>query len=871
MELFMYAARFVVGILVPMLAGCALPAERQPPPVAPVPMRPPVVFEAVGDAGSPAFRLQSRPETQFDAEGATFLLDPSRAAVRLTLAGGRPVPPVPLDRLPFTSSHFRGRDASAWRRGVSGFARLRYAAVYPGTDMVFHGRDGSLEVDFELEPLADPGRIAIRLDGVDAVAPSAAGDLVLHSGGSRLTLRRPVAWQDGPEGREDVPVAFRLSDNDGSVIRFDLGGYDRARALVIDPRVIYGTAIGGSGADVAYALHVDDAGRAYVVGDTRSADFPAAGGLQPEYGDRRSTDSLQGDAFVARLDPSATRIEWITFFGGSRLEETRGLAVGPLGQVCFGGWTMSSDLPTHRAVQAQLADGEIPADASGWDGGDTFVACLNEKGDELLFATYLGGREPDSLVGMAFDAGGELIVAGTTFSRDDPATPENEGLPRAGPAFQPASNGRPDAFVAAFRLDGGLRWVTHVGGREADFLNAMAIDASGRIWITGKTLSPDFPRRTQPISGNGDLLLAALSPDGTSVVQSLELGGNAEDAGTGIGFDAKGQVYVSGITRSSDFPGDRVRPGPPGVDWDVFLWIGTPDLQTLRVMAVGGSGHDKARAIAVAPDGGAYLLVDASNDFPLRPGCDFGALLVRIPPGWGYCFAPRARGRVMGEAIVARNGELTIAGGFIDHFGRPPDFLALLPEQYRGDFDAFVARSTERPRPLESRPDLAIRREGAPTFIGDNEYVTDPAWAPSASGAVARGETLVFDLQVQNDGRGAARPVLRASVTGVPLSVRYEASGEDITAAVTSGGWNVGPLGSGARRSVTISVRLPLATLVPRPSDIPPDLRDFDELIGPVRALLESTVWLTVSSQPGDSRPRDIVQAVVTRRPSIKP
>ncbi len=108
--------------------------------------------------------------------------------VSLSLVGGRAASSItPIDALPGAIHHYRGNDPSAWRTNVRAYARVRYASVYDGIDLVYYGNQQRLEYDFEVAPGRDPGAIRLRFDGASRVEiDDATGDLLLH-----LAQRRP--------------------------------------------------------------------------------------------------------------------------------------------------------------------------------------------------------------------------------------------------------------------------------------------------------------------------------------------------------------------------------------------------------------------------------------------------------------------------------------------------------------------------------------------------------------------------------------------------------------------------------------------------------------------------------------------------------
>ena len=186
-----------------------------------------------------------------------------------------------------------------------------------------------------------------------------------------------------------------------------------------------------------------------------------------------------------------------------------------------------------------------------------FVAKLNADGDELLYATYLGGSGDDYATALAIDATGAAVVVGETSSSDFPVTPGAfDGT------YEGGLNGG-DAFVAKLSAGGDeLLYATYLGGGEGDGATALAIDVTGAVVVVGSTSSSDFPVTPGAFSDSygggdgdyGDGFVARLSANGTELLYATYLGGSGNDYATALVIDATDAVVVAGGTSSADFP-----------------------------------------------------------------------------------------------------------------------------------------------------------------------------------------------------------------------------------------------------------------------------------------------------------------------------
>ena len=364
--------------------------------------------------------------------------------------------------------------------------------------------------------------------------------------------------------------------------------------------LLYATYLGGSSIDEGYAISVDEAGCAYVTGETSSSGFPTtAGAYDPT---RNGTD-----AFVAKVNPSGTGLAYATFLGGSQSEYSLGIDVDDLGHAYVTGYTSSSDFPATSGADDRIYGG-------GWD---AFVAKLNPAGSALVYATYLGGGSGDFGHGIAVDAEGYAYVAGETTS---------VSFPTIVGAYDPVYNQGSDAFVTKLKPDGSrLMYSTFLGGGSDDYGYRVAVDASGCAYVVGDTDSADFPTTAGAYDrtfngGSWDAFVVKLNANGGGLAYATYLGTAGTDSGNYIAIDGSGRAYLVGSTNSTDFPVttlayDRTHNGG---SYDVFVARLKPAGNNLDYATyLGGGEADYGVSISVDEAGRAYVagLTD-STDFP---------------------------------------------------------------------------------------------------------------------------------------------------------------------------------------------------------------------------------------------------------------
>ncbi|MBM3460135.1 MAG: hypothetical protein FJX77_16570, partial [Armatimonadetes bacterium] len=342
---------------------------------------------------------------------------PSRA-VHIRFSGARPGRSArPEQPLPGRVNYLLGNDPGRWITGLPTYGRVRFDGIYPGVDVVYYGRERSLEYDLVVAPGADPDRIRMEFaGGAPELQPDGALALRLPEGA--VVLEKPVLYQTAPEGRTPVEGSYRLLAE--GRVGFRIGAYDRSRELVIDPLLQYSGLIGGTGLDTGTGAAVDEDGFATIAGYTESTNFPTADAL-------RATAGGGGDAFVARFSPDGSELVYATYLGGSGQDAATDVEVDATGAAYVTGTTNSTNFPTAAPLQGARA-------------GDTdaFLAKLSPDGGALTYSTYLGGAGRDGSNGVAVNPAGEAIIAGFTASRNFPTT--------AG-AIQPVFGGDFDGFV----------------------------------------------------------------------------------------------------------------------------------------------------------------------------------------------------------------------------------------------------------------------------------------------------------------------------------------------------------------------------------------------------------------------------------------
>ena len=582
------------------------------------------------------------------------------------------------DELGGKSNYFIGKDPDSWHRNIRQFAKVRYKNVYPGIDLVYYGHERELEYDFVLQPGTNPETIRLGIAGARRLRLK-HGELVLSSAGGELHLRSPKIYQLAEGTRHEVRGGYVLSSK--NEVSFRVSSYDRRKALVIDPVLAYSSYF-GVGAEAGYGIALDSAGNAYITGYTGSSNFPTKNAIQPKFGGGFH------DAFVTKMNADGSALVYSTYLGGSGSEIGFGIAVDSAGNAYVTGTTGSTDFPIKNALQPTFSGSY-----------DAFVTKISADGSALVYSTYLGGNGSSAASGIAVDPPGNAYVIGQTNSTDFPI--KN--------ALQSTLGGSYDAFVTKISADGSaFIYSTYLGGTKSDYGLGIAVDPGGNAYVTGSTISADFPVKNalqSTFSGGNDAFVTKISADGSALVYSTYLGGGVWNGGAGIAVGSGGNAYVTGTTSSTDFPVKNAFQPTIGGRSDAFLTAFSPDGALVYSTYLGGNGDENSGGIAVDAAGDAYVTgFTTSSDFPTKNAYQrrkhFGwdAFITEINPGGNaLIYSTYLGGNLtdVGYGIAVDSAGSSYVTGQTGSSDFPTTLLAFQPS-VNGNPDAFVTKFAQQ-------------------------------------------------------------------------------------------------------------------------------------------------------------------------------
>ncbi len=705
---------------------------------------------------------------------------PASGPIRLQLIGSNTkAEAVGEDTLPGKSNYFIGADPSKWHTNVPAFAKVRYRDIYPGIDLVYYGNhEGKLEHDFVVAPGADSSRIQLLLRDSDGSVAVVNGDLVLHTASGELSLRCPVAFQQSGGHRRNIAAGYSLDANQN--IRIRLGSYDPTVPLVIDPVVVFTAVFGGSDDEQPSSIAVNSSGEVYVAGRTWSTDYPLA-----NPGPWSSNSAI---AVVSKLNASGTALLYSTYFGGrNTLVST--IQVGKSGRAYIAGFT-GGDFPLKNAAQ--------PVFGGSYD---AYVSVLSPAGDSLIYSTFLGGTEYDTVAGLALDSSENAYITGNSGG----------GFPILH-SLQPIPWG---IFVAKFDGNGVLQYSSIYA--YTGLAQAIAVDGSGNAYITGWVSVPTYPndplipitknafRSTCPAT-NSCGFVAKFNASGDSLGYSTFLPKNS--FGSAIAVDSNSNAYVGGVagpgfpvwssgfrtkaTGYNDGFVSKVNATGSNLIWSTYL--GSPSSATINTLVI-----DRFRNVYI---GGETF----SSGFPLKAAVQNYAGTVGSP---GQAF------------IMTLNGSLSAIAYYSTYFG--PTFMDTGILSIAVDPALNVYAVGDSQGTFKATPDALSTGTSANPGGKQDNYVSklvimdDLELALSASSnAVAVGANLTYTIAVTSKGPDFGYNVrISDTVPAGTTFVSYDGGGGTCTAPAVGGTGNLNcdlhRLDKGATWIVRLTVRVQAA------------------------------------------------------------
>ncbi|MBK6767957.1 MAG: SBBP repeat-containing protein [Ardenticatenales bacterium] len=645
-----------------------------------------------------------------------------------------------------------------WVTDLNAYGGVSYRDVWPGIEASVRTGGGPMAVgqqapggqsvvkwSYHLAPNADPSQIQLRFEGADSVAIE-NGLLKIGTQLGDFTETGLIAFQDVAGERRAVSAEFTLV---GDTVGFAVGAYNPALPLVIDPVVLFSRRFGGSSTDLSSGISRDGAGNLYTSGWTASTNYPTQSGFQ-------NAANVTYDCFVTKTNADNSALTYSTYIGSNSTDADCRSVLNPNNEVILSAITFSTlwvgapfligtpggtpdvgMVILNAAGNGLVASARVGATSSdyahglarmpngnivvtgqtfsttGWPalGGfrpaligspDGFAIVLNSGISAATAFSYFGGNSSDYGGGVAVDASNNIYAMYGTLSTD--------------PTLIGGGGGNYDVGVAKFNSTlTAQTYNSRFGGNSTEPFSPcdtcapgtlyqtdnslIAVDAAGRVYVTGATASTDYPTTAgsfQPAaSAVYDGFVTIVNAAGNGLAASSYLGGNSTDTGKAIGIDGGGRVYVAGHTAATNFPTTPGEvQGTNAGNYDYFRTIFLPDLSDIVCSTYwGGNSTDHVADMEIV---GNYKTIlsgtTASANFPQIPSGStvFGG-------GGGYDIG-NAYLNCGGANLVITNSALTNRGSvrtsvspiaFPDGNGAEP--MAVQPPAAEADAAAPVA------------------------------------------------------------------------------------------------------------------------------------------------------------------------------------
>jgi hypothetical protein len=430
-------------------------------------------------------------------------------------------------------NYFLGNNKQDWRTNIPTYDGITLGTLWPGINLSLKAHGNNVEKIFTVNPGSSVQEIKINISGAKNLVTS-NGQLLINTVKGAISMTKPLAYQEIDGARKAVDVSYTVF---GTTYGFDIGSYDTTKPLVIDP-LLASTFLGGGGGNAAYAIALDSSGNVYITGTALSG-FPTTAGAY------QTTSSANQAVFVSKFNSGLTSLLASTYIGPSAYNSiANAIAISSSGNVYVAGYTGSPNYPTTAGAYQTTFYG---------NGGtrNAIVSELNSGLSSLLGSTYLSGSTNtfDVAQGIAFDSSGNVYVVGEAQSTNFPVT---NG---AYQTTKSTVGGISASFISKF--NSGLTTLiasTYLGGNYDNAeAHAVALDSSGDVYIAGRG-GNGFPVTIGPSCIAKQASVSELNNGLSSLLASTCLTGSDADAANAIALDSSDNVYISGYTRSSSFP-----------------------------------------------------------------------------------------------------------------------------------------------------------------------------------------------------------------------------------------------------------------------------------------------------------------------------
>ena len=506
---------------------------------------------------------------------------------------------------------------------VKKYRKITIKNIYEGIDWVLYNSDANgFKYDFVVHPGADASKIELIYKSKNELIINEGGNIVIESKSNSLLEKAPYSYF--LESKHPIESSFKLISNKKqngnfeSHIGFNLSEKSLKQTLVIDPQLIWSTFYGGTGIEGTYCIDTDPSGNVFLCGYLGSANFPLL--TMGTYFE--STFGYAG--FIVKFNNTGTLL-WSTYFNGGT---TNYLATDNSGNLFLCGTTASTLFPSTNS-------GTYFQPNLGGTNQDAYIAKFDALGN-LTWATRYGGSGTDASQSIATDQNGNVFLVGTTTSTNFP-------VQNAGTYFDPTYANFQSGFIVKFDNTGNRLWASYLKGAATLIATT---DLNGRIYITGSSITSTVntipllnPGGTSYYQGSISSSLIAVSDafilkfdNMGNQLWGTYYGGNSVDRGTSLSSDKLGNIFITGVTSSTNFPVQNAstffQGNLAGSQQDVFILKFDNTATRQWATYIGGTrteNHMENDNLTIDTCGNVFLgFTTLSRNLPFQQACDGG-------------------------------------------------------------------------------------------------------------------------------------------------------------------------------------------------------------------------------------------------------
>lgn len=461
------------------------------------------------------------------------------------------------------------------------FEKITYKDVYPNIDWVLYSKNGQMKHEFIVRPGGNPADIRLKFGGATSLKIGNDGGLTATTPMGTVTENAPYSYEAGT--KKTVPSAFSLK---GDVLSFQMAPYQGT--LVIDPTIGWDYVYGGSAYEEARGVTTDASGNVFMTGASFSSGNIATVGAYQTVNNGGTPNGA--DAWLIKINSSGTAA-WATFYGGTGDDYGTGVACDASGDVVIVGTTFSSGTLNSSGAYQTFNSGGL----------DGFAAKFTSSTGSRSWGTFVGGAGDDIFLNLAVNSSG-VYLAGRTETQT--------GLTTGGVQQQTFGGGTEDGYIVKLNTAGTARlWGSYYGGAGEDAGTAVAVDASGNVYLTGWTSSTSGIASTTPLAfqvtfgGIYDGFLVKLNSSGVRQWGTY-YGYSDDDEPYAIAVEGSANVFIGGATTSA------LGLGTPSSAQNIYMgaidgFIAKFNTSGARQWGtyMGGSGEDMVEALAADVSG----------------------------------------------------------------------------------------------------------------------------------------------------------------------------------------------------------------------------------------------------------------------------